>query len=607
MKKIKVALLIDEFFGGANTAYGGYGFLAREYICKYIPNNKIQIDVLLERKQGLTEAELEIVDNTHVYRLPYDENLAKDWLKKQNYDLFMSIEMTYPSYEIMKLVENKKLLLWIQDPRPNELWQEKRNTVSLIKDPCITDEKIPLLIKKMSIENRISFISQGYSLNKKAFMLYNLPEKYPVKYTPNPIDFDQNYEFDINKKKKQVIFLGRLEAQKRAWLFCEVAKRMPEYEFYVMGKFFRDEENNKKPLEQYINGNIPNLHFTGHLEGDEKNKLIRESRMLLNTSIWEGIPISWLEAMQYGTAIVSCLDNESIPSRFGKYVGEILGNGYDKVDLFIPAIKELMENDELYSEKAFQAINCIKSNHNITDFKINLRKIINKNVKFNFKDFYRKNIAKYYLSKPYTIIKTTNKGYKFISQNKNIKVLSNKNNYNNIIEINEKTKNIKLNFTFYKNSSNNYIKFAPSNNYIKTSFNYWGNKSIISIGQDFSCGGAVFNLLDSNCAVYIGSNVMCASNINFIPSDAHSIFSKDTWQLLNFNKPIVIGNNVWIATDVNILKGSQIANNNIVGTGSVVTKKFDEENTVIAGNPAKVIKRNVIWERKSPSQTYNTF
>ena len=27
MKKIKVGLIIDEFFGGAGTAYGGYGFL----------------------------------------------------------------------------------------------------------------------------------------------------------------------------------------------------------------------------------------------------------------------------------------------------------------------------------------------------------------------------------------------------------------------------------------------------------------------------------------------------------------------------------------------------------------------------------------------------
>ncbi|EPP2225957.1 glycosyl transferase, partial [Acinetobacter baumannii] len=46
-RPIRVGLIIDEFFGGANTAFGGYGFLARNHIAKYIPNADIQIDVLL--------------------------------------------------------------------------------------------------------------------------------------------------------------------------------------------------------------------------------------------------------------------------------------------------------------------------------------------------------------------------------------------------------------------------------------------------------------------------------------------------------------------------------------------------------------------------------
>lgn len=391
---IKVALLIDEFFGGANTAFGGYGFLARKYICKYIPDKDIKIDVLLERKEGLEEAICEKVDDINVYRLPYDEDLAKKWLQTQNYDLFLSIEMTYPSYEIMKLVDKKKLLLWVQDPRPDSIWQEKRQSVSLIKDPCVTDKNIPLLVKKLSYENRVKFISQGYSLNNRAIELYDLPEKYPIKYLPNPIDLDMNYEFDLSKKKKQVIFLGRLEAQKRAWMFCEVAKRMPEYEFFVMGKFHRDEENNKIPLQQYLDDTPSNLHFTGHLEGEEKEKLIRESRVLLNTSIWEGIPISWLEALQYGTAIVSCLDNENLPSRFGAYVGEILGDGYDKIDNFVPAIKELMEDDELYSTKAKSAIEYVRMNHNIKSFVSALRKEIKNENKRGVKPFSAKLLPK---------------------------------------------------------------------------------------------------------------------------------------------------------------------------------------------------------------------
>ena len=376
IKPIKVALLIDEYFGGAGTAFGGYGFLARKYISKYIDCDNIKIDVLLERKKGLLFSQKNIVDGINVYRLPKKEYFARKWLKKQKYDLFLSIEMTYPSYQIMKLVDNKKLVLWIQDPRPSSVWEPKRETVSLIKDPCVTDKDIPKLIEKLNSQGLIKFISQGYSLNPLAKILYNLPENTPIQYLPNPIELDMSYDFDLSKKKKQVIFLGRLEAQKRAWLFCEVAKRMPEYEFYVMGKFFRDEENNKKPLLPYLNNDIPNLHFTGHLEGEEKERLIRDSRILLNTSIWEGIPISWLEALQYGTSIVSCLDNENLPSRFGAFVGEILGDGYDKADLFIPAIRELMENDELYSQKAQSAIEYIRKTHNIDNFQQQMKALI---------------------------------------------------------------------------------------------------------------------------------------------------------------------------------------------------------------------------------------
>jgi len=376
-KKRKVALLIDEFFGGAGTAFGGYGFLARKYVAKYIPDENIQIDVLLERQKGLKKATCEKVDDVLVYRLPHKEKRAKKWLKKQKYDLFLSIEMTYPSWEIAKLVPDKKLLLWIQDPRPQSIWEQKRSTMSVIKDPCVCSSKTSDFIKNQTDKNLVRYISQGYTLNPLAKALYNFPENTPIQYLPNPIELDYSYNFDLAKKKKQVIFLGRLEAQKRAWMFCEVAKRMPEYEFFVMGKFHRDEENNKKPLEPYLNNDIPNLHFTGHLDGEEKEKLIRESRILLNTSIWEGIPISWLEALQYGTSIVSCLDNEHLPSRFGAYVGEILGDGLDKVDLFIPAIKELMENDELYFAKATQAIEYIRKTHNVEKFVEDFKEVIN--------------------------------------------------------------------------------------------------------------------------------------------------------------------------------------------------------------------------------------
>ena len=48
-----------------------------------------------------------------------------------------------------------------------------------------------------------------------------------------------------------------------------------------------------------------------------------------------------------------------------------------------------------------------------------------------------------------------------------------------------------------------------------------------------------------------------------------------------------------------ILKNSIIPDNSVIGAYSVVAKKFDEENVVIAGNPARICKRNINWTHGS--------
>ncbi|MBR1601109.1 MAG: glycosyltransferase, partial [Alphaproteobacteria bacterium] len=374
--KIKVGLIIDEFFGGAGTAFGGYGFLARKYIAKYIPNDDIQIDVLLGKSKWKFFPQKFHVDNVDLYRLPRQKKLAERFLQKHNYDIYLSIELTSDFVLKHETDENKKLILWIQDPRPKSAWDNVIDTMQSIKDPCFFNQKIYDKVHEWAKKNRVSFISQGYSLNPLAMELYNLPQTVPVQYLPNPVDVDFDFKFDIKKKKKQVIFLGRLEAQKRCWLFCEVAKRMPEYEFFVLGQFFRHQEDNRRMLDPYMDGSIKNLHFVGHVDGDDKKRLIKESRVLLSTAVWEGIPISWLEALSYGTVLVSDLERENLAGRFGTFVGAVEGDGFDMVDKFIKPLKEMMENDELYEQKASAAIDYVRQTHNIERFTNDLREVI---------------------------------------------------------------------------------------------------------------------------------------------------------------------------------------------------------------------------------------
>ena len=61
---------------------------------------------------------------------------------------------------------------------------------------------------------------------------------------------------------------------------------------------------------------------------------------------------------------------------------------------------------------------------------------------------------------------------------------------------------------------------------------------------------------------------------------------------------VLIGDHCWIGQGATFTKNAIIPANTVVGLQSVVTKSFREEFTVLAGNPAKVIKNGVKWSRE---------
>lgn len=147
---------------------------------------------------------------------------------------------------------------------------------------------------------------------------------------------------------------------------------------------------------------------------------------------------------------------------------------------------------------------------------------------------------------------------------------------------------------------------------------YIRNEGQLKIGKGFSSGPRLTLetrrknaqlLIGGNCvansdlhigaieSVEIGENVLIASGV-FISDHSHGIYSGEQQDNPNtppnlrelFSKPVKIGDNCWIGEKAAILPGVTLGDGTIVGAGSVVTKSF-EGGTIIAGNPAKILKK----------------
>ena len=118
-------------------------------------------------------------------------------------------------------------------------------------------------------------------------------------------------------------------------------------------------------------------------------------------------------------------------------------------------------------------------------------------------------------------------------------------------------------------------------------------------GSDISYFGEV-HLLDDNAAVSIGKDCMFAGQTSIWASDAHAVYDINTRKVLNkVSPPLKIADHCWIAQGVKFTKNASIAKNTVVAGSSVVTKKFTDENVIIAGNPGKIVKNNINWDRCS--------
>jgi maltose O-acetyltransferase len=113
-----------------------------------------------------------------------------------------------------------------------------------------------------------------------------------------------------------------------------------------------------------------------------------------------------------------------------------------------------------------------------------------------------------------------------------------------------------------------------------------------SYGKNTYIGDHVYlnfmcTILDNN-EVHIGNHVMIGPVVQ-IYTAAHPIQAEARIRGQEVAKSIVIEDNVWVGGGAILLPGVRIGRNAVVGAGAVVSRSVPE-NTVVAGNPARIIR-----------------
>lgn len=128
-------------------------------------------------------------------------------------------------------------------------------------------------------------------------------------------------------------------------------------------------------------------------------------------------------------------------------------------------------------------------------------------------------------------------------------------------------------------------------------YNHIGRGSLVWLLDDGHLtlrGGETFtsgkNMIICKQSVTIGKACAIAWGVTITDHDFHKLYEDGVQR--TETSPVVIGDNVWLGMNATILKGVTIGDGAVVAAGAVVSRDVPS-NTIVAGNPAKVVKEGI--------------
>jgi len=345
-RRLRIGLVTSEAFDFRLTNLGGFGKAGSNFAHLFNSRPDLGVDVswIMPRHlppAGGSAATATLQGSPVVWR---QKSLAafRSSLRRARLDLLVSIDFQSIYRLPIWLLPRTPVLFWLRDP-----WSpEDKARMATLKTPDDSAKATQGLFSRDLRSFRFDALVAKLTGRRFAYaapaelVFRRIPSTYGIR--PRTTHLLPNFHLggkDPGPKsdKPTILFVGRFDPVKRPWIVHEIARRMPDVRFEMAGA------TQLKGTGAWNPSPTPkNVTYLGLIDGEAKAAAFSRAWVLLNTSIHEGLPITFQEALAFGVPIVSALDPDEVASRFGRFVGQELGDGMAAVPRFVAALRELI-------------------------------------------------------------------------------------------------------------------------------------------------------------------------------------------------------------------------------------------------------------------------
>lgn len=366
---MRVGIIADEFFSPDVGRMGGFGWAARQVanLFNSEPGLGVRVVFLSARAQSRGGPRPGQVHDTPIFYRGRGPGYRKRMLR-QALDLLLTIDYRPRYRPVLDVLQDVPVIVWVRDPRP-PLVQARVATLRL--PDCATAPpqgiKVTDCRSLSAVRNRrvqagrpVLFGTPAPSLGSSLVGAYGLSDA-ECAFLPNIVNIRAK---EVTKcETPRVIFLGRLDPIKRPWLYVELARAFPAVEFLMLG------QSHFQGRGAWAATELPrNVTLLGHVDGGQKIQLLSSAWALVNTSIHEALPTSFLEALACETPVLSCTNAEDVASRFGIFAGWWGGDGRAGLPTLAGGLRRLLENERMRAALGQGGRRWVERTHSVSAF-----------------------------------------------------------------------------------------------------------------------------------------------------------------------------------------------------------------------------------------------